>query len=223
MKKKLCIGLIFAIIVQVSLVFSVFSESNVDSFTFSETDNEAIVTGCLISEGEIVIPSEYHGKPVTGIGDYAFYYNGATNITIPDSVTAIGECAFWRCYNLETVTLSQRLETIGTGAFCDCAKLEELSLPKTLKSIDEGFLTGCSSLKAVNADVESESFSSVDGILFSGDGKTLYVYPYGRAGASYTVPQETERLGDFAFFGAAVETVYISPMTKFEKTAFLKR
>ena len=52
---------------------------------------------------DLVIPSIYRGKPVTSIGDSAFYgCTGLTSVTIPDSVTSIGLEAFEGCTGLKT-------------------------------------------------------------------------------------------------------------------------
>lgn len=56
----------------------------------------------------IKIPSVYNDKPVTAIGGYAFkegafLFVRLESITIPDSVTSIGERAFWGCYKLKNI------------------------------------------------------------------------------------------------------------------------
>ena len=61
------------------------------------------VTGCDSGVTEAVIPSEIGGIPVTGIGRRAFDCYGLTSVTIPDTVTTIGEGAFYYCENLTDV------------------------------------------------------------------------------------------------------------------------
>ncbi|MDD6405738.1 MAG: leucine-rich repeat protein, partial [Clostridiales bacterium] len=64
-----------------------------------DKNQECIIIGIEpYYEGEIVIPSEIEGMPVTGISDYAFNgCDGLTSITIPEGVTSIGDEAFSGC------------------------------------------------------------------------------------------------------------------------------
>ncbi|MDE6373471.1 MAG: leucine-rich repeat protein, partial [Clostridia bacterium] len=76
---------------------------------------------------DIVIASEYEGKPVTFISSGAF--NGNKNITsviIPDSVTTIQSKAFYMCSNLTSVTIGSGVTEIEEKAFTRCSKLESL-------------------------------------------------------------------------------------------------
>jgi hypothetical protein len=61
---------------------------------------------------------------VTTIGNEAFYgCNSLASITIPDSVTSIGERAFYLCDGLTSVTISDSVTSIGNYAFGYCSSL----------------------------------------------------------------------------------------------------
>ena len=72
---------------------------------------------------------------ITTIGDNAFAGSSLTELYVPNSVTAIGNYAFWNCISLWRAYLGNSVESIGEGAFNGCESLTEVSLGKSLKTI----------------------------------------------------------------------------------------
>ena len=103
-----------------------------------------------VSGGDIVIPSEINGVPVTAIGDYAFQYQSSlTSVTVPSSVTTIGDYAFCHCFALTDVNLSSGLTTIGVCAFAFCSSMTVIDLPSSVESIGICAFYGCSDLETI--------------------------------------------------------------------------
>ena len=76
---------------------------------------------------------------VSSIGNYAFYgCTGLKSITIPGKVTDIGGSAFDSCTSLSSVTISDGVTSIGTHAFYNCKALRKIYIPSTIVSIDDG-------------------------------------------------------------------------------------
>ncbi len=127
--------------VDFSGIFSVEvnAASDVDLlFELNEDGESYSVTGVCdeTTEGEIVIPATYNGKPVTSIGESAFSdCKLLDSITIPDSVTSIGDYAFDYCTSLTSITIPDSVTSIGDGAFYYCSNLAEITLPDSLTSI----------------------------------------------------------------------------------------
>ena len=76
---------------------------------------------------------------MTSIGNCAFYNCGRlTSVTIPDSVTSIGNSAFQGCSGLTSVTIPTRVTSIGNWAFGDCSGLTSVTFQgKTLAQVQE--------------------------------------------------------------------------------------
>ena len=54
-------------------------------------------------------------------------------------------------------------------------------------------------LESIEVDAENPYFSSVDGVLYNKDGTTLLLYPRGKAGTEFTVPEGVREIGEYAF------------------------
>ena len=87
---------------------------------------------------------------VTAIGNQAFYLNThITSVTLGELVTSIGTGAFYACINLTEINLPNSITTIGDAAFGDCEALSSIVLPKYLTKINPGVFGGCSSLQHI--------------------------------------------------------------------------
>lgn len=74
-----------------------------DGLKYEIADDSVTITG-FTSElsGEVTVPAEINGLPVTKIEAGAFKYNAkVTEITLPDSVTEIGQEAFKSCFSAQ--------------------------------------------------------------------------------------------------------------------------
>ena len=119
---------------------------SLNTFTFapSEDASHYIVTGLSAAGSGILnqlidIPATYEDKPVTQIANNAFAGKFFRYISIPDSVTKIGEGAFKNCSNLMNVRLNSTssLSEIGKSAFEGTPNLTAFTLPGELTVIGE--------------------------------------------------------------------------------------
>ena len=92
---------------------------------------------------------------------------------------------------------------LAVGSFKDCGELSRVSLPSSLQTIGAGAFSGCSSLVEVLVSPKNANFRSVDGVLFSADGKTLILYPAGRQEEEYVVPDGVVEIAVKAFEDSA--------------------
>lgn len=129
---------------------------------------------------EIVIPSVYCGIPVTSVSEFGFgRYNfghdtpyALRSVTLPNTITTIGEEAFVGCPNLQRINLPDSLTAIGTRAFSGC-NLEEVVLPLGITEIAEYAFDGNRLSKLVLPD----TLVSIGYRAFQGCGVTEVVIP----------------------------------------------
>ena len=115
------------------------------------------------------------GNGITKIGNHAFEQTDITSITIPDSVTAIGEQAFNGCTSLMEVNIpkNSKLETIGNRAFQQ-TNITSIAIPDSVTVIGKQAFNRCTSLTEVNISKNSKLETIGDGAFY--DTRVLKMY-----------------------------------------------
>lgn len=98
------------------------------------------------------------------------------SVSIGGSVRTVGDGAFSGCTLLSRVTISDAVESIGSRAFSGCTSLRSVDVMGASVEIDT--FSGCTSLASISA-TGSRTYTSVDGLLLSGGGRTVYICPPG--------------------------------------------
>ena len=78
-----------------------------------------------------------------------------TDLTIPNSVTSIGEWAFYACSGLTSITIPNSVISIGSIAFNGCSGLISITIPKSVTSIGDYAFSGCSGLTSITCEAET--------------------------------------------------------------------
>ena len=132
---------------------------------FASADNRCwIVDGVLNSFAPADLTEYTIPDSVTSIGEDAFYCcRSLISVTIPDSVTSIGESAFNGCGNLASVTIGNSVTSIGSKAFYVCRSLTSVTLPDSVTSIGSRAFAFCSSLTSVTIP---DSVTSIEQYAF---------------------------------------------------------
>ena len=144
---------------------------------------------------------------VTRIGERAFYYcTGLTSITIPNSVTSIDDYAFLHCTGLTSITIPNSVTGIGDRAFYECTGLTSITIPNSVTSIGRDAFNGCTGLTSpvYNAHCFAYMPKSYSGAYTIPDGIKQIAGGafYGCTGlTSITIPNSVTGIGYDAFYG----------------------
>ncbi len=127
-------------------------------------EDNVLVLGCVTS----VIP-----EGVKAIGEYAFYTQDLTSITIPCSVTSIGASAFEKCMKLTSIFIPDSVTSIGDRAFARCVCLTSITIPRSVVSFGGAF-SSCYSISITVPD----SISATEFVLTHDQWITSYTTTY---------------------------------------------
>ncbi len=168
--------------------------------------------GCS-SLTSIVIPDN-----VTSIGNYAFY-----NCSSLTKINYTGTIDDWAMINFVSsssnplyyakklyindvevtdVVLTKATE-INAYAFYNCSSLTSVVVSDDVTSIGEDAFNRCSSLTSITVSTGNTAYQSIDGNLYSKDGKTLIQYAIGKTATTFTIPDSVDSIGESAFYGCS--------------------
>lgn len=193
----------------ISVAASTFTDENGNEYTKGEYgdftylnygDHIEVSVSCQKASGELDIPAEIDGLPVTAIRDNAFY--GCLDleyVTIPDTVTSIGESAFGMCLNLKGITIPEGVTSIGDSAFVECWALESIELPDSIESMGSRAFAGCDGLTSIKLP---ENLTRIKSETFSHCVKL----------SAITIPKNVLQIDDGAFYNCESLTSVIIPV-----------
>ena len=160
-------------------------------YTLNADGNSYSVRGIgTCTDTDIIIPSQFNGKPVTSIGGWAFAScSSLASVDIPDSVTTIGDYAFaWRS-SLISVVIGDSVTSIGKGAFAYC-NLDTIVCNSPNYYVEGGCLIeGTKVIAGTNNSVIPEGITVIDDYAFSGRNKLT----------SIIIPDSVTSIGFSAF------------------------
>ncbi len=149
-----------------------------------KASKDAGLSSVLVSEGTTCIAYE------------AFEFcKTITDVTLPDTIRAIGDDAFANCTALENINLNDNIVKIGWSAFSACENLKSILIPSSLKTLEQNTFFKCKSLKEIDipegvATIERSAFKSCTGIK------------------SVVVPESVTDIQDWAFLSCtALESI----------------
>lgn len=119
----------------------------------------------------------------------------------------VGKAMLASCDKLKRIVLPLQTTKIEADAFRNCSSLRTIEVPTLVESIETS--AGCTALAEINVQAGNSHYSSKDGVLLSGDGKSILWFPMGKEG-EYTLPSTVTTVGDYAFRNCRIETFHFA-------------
>lgn len=198
------------------------------------------ITGYDVDKGVVEIPSEILGNPVTTIGLRAFCGCGHTDEYYHANDIPSEETHGCSGCGIKEIIIPDSVTTIDAEAFYDCESLTKIHFPSGLKDFygtGEAFsgdaigyaswIMGCDSLRELTISDDNPYYQSIDGIIYSKDGKTIgpvppaipfdsvdfdgitaignFAFCCRESETEFVIPKQITSIGDFAFYGCCEE------------------
>jgi len=176
-------------------------------------DGQAIIVGCDEAvSGDVIIPAQIEGCPVTMIDGGAFWYcENLTSVTIPDSVTTVGIDGFYGCPKLTGIWVSENNPSFSNDdrgvlfnknkqelLYAPCGISGKYTVPDSVLTIGNGAFFGRDALTSVTLP---EGLQSID------EGAFRECFRLG----TVTIPASVTSIGWFAFFGCeSMEAIQVA-------------
>ncbi len=153
---------------------------------------------------------------VTSIGNHAFYNcSSLTSVTVGNSVTSIQYEVFKGCKSLTSVTIPNSVTEIGAGAFSGCSSLTSVNIPDSVTSIGSEAFRSCSSLTSVIIPKSVTEIGENAFLFCSGLKKSAYpnnlMNPFSNG---FSIPYPEDAIfEDGCIFGPNKYGVYFAPLS----------
>ena len=158
-------------------------QSEVDTYYQFDTLGEHTVTYTL-TDPTIIGDSAFQNcgrftgvtipNSVTSIGEATFSGSNLKSIDIPSSVTIIGDTAFGYCEGLSSVTIPNSVTSIGSYAFSNCYSLESIIIPSSVTSISDEAFVACLSLTSITVNATTPPTLDTD-VFYNTNDCPIYV------------------------------------------------
>lgn len=169
----------------------------------------------------IKIPTTYKNKPVVRRGANAFSGVNLKKLDLGERIEIISEQAFMNCYLLQQITLGKMLNSVELNAFRNCPSLQTVTINTETEGVIFNEFWACSSFVNLTINENNPTYKVEDNILYSKDGKTIYLVPVGRSG-NLNIKQGVETIASKAFAGNKYmeEVIFASSVKTISNNAF---
>ena len=171
------------------------------TFIFPDSLKEIIWYGATCARiTTLTIPSS-----VQAIGNDAFFQcTYLTEVKLPESLTTLPASCFYRT-NISEIIIPENVTSIGEYCFAYCTNLKKLKLPAGIKTLHGGFVTGCPQIEIFfddNAGLIAENF-----MIMKSDRTSIMQYYGWEEDATIVIPSQTQSILTGAFAASLIREV----------------
>lgn len=143
-------------------------------------------------------------------------------VQIPQGVQKIGKSAYSNNQKIQKVIIPEGVVEIEKWAFVGCSELAVIEIPQSLLNIGEGVFGRCPKIENIIVHSANTNYKSIDGSLYSKDGRTLICYARGKRQTEFTVPDGVVEIAEeaFAYSEYLQEVKTPSSLVKISRWAF---
>jgi hypothetical protein len=161
---------------------------------YLENGKATIMAQPTTLSGDIVIPEKvtYNNVDytVSSMTAAAFKETDVKTITLPNSITSLGDDCFRFCSNLIRITLPNSITSLGDDCFQSCLKLTSITLPNSITSLGGHCFDSCSKLTSITLP------NSITSLGF-------YCFGFCSSLTNITLPNSITSLGDHCFWNCS--------------------
>lgn len=139
---------------------------------------------------------------IKAIGAYAFENSTFAEISLPSSVSSIGESAFRSNTSLKNITIPEGVTAIKQSTFSKCTSLQSFSMPESLKAIGDSAFYYCNELQDL---VFNNNLETIGELAFAKDSNRKFAN-------DITIPASLKSIGKDAFTWCKFEKVRIADL-----------
>ena len=182
-----------------------------------ETINEYAFYHCQ-SLTKLIFP---FSSKLTTLGSFAFYGCVFPTITIPNTVTTLGDYVFGFNKVLESIKFEtpSKISLLNLNIISSCSSIKFLTIPSSVKTLN---LFGRSENTPIEFEIEegNQYYTMIDGIIFSIDMKSVIAFPSKKKG-EFTLPEGIVTINSYAFMYSKLSSIILpSSLVSIESFSF---
>lgn len=205
MRKFLLIFTAFLLCVSMVIPANATGEESRQLFRNDEYIYEVMSDGSVLIhyyigfDDNVTVPAYIENKPVSTIGERAFYGTDIKSVSISEGITALGDEVFFYCYKLESAVLPESIKQVGTGVFRDCMKLKSVTFTQGKGKLGLYMFYGCVSLTEVNLPQNADKVETG-------------MFGYCTSLREITIPSSVRIINGYAFYSSGLVSVDLPPL-----------